>query len=320
MLLAVFFAVIQDSMVQRLDTAPQNLVVFAHGKESGPWGTKITHLAEIARRRGFEVMSPDYSQSHDPRVRIAQLLELAPAARQALVLVGSSMGGYVSLQACAALRPQALLLMAPALYFPDYDEDPPPAAINAIVHGWHDDVVPAERALRYAAKYRATLHVLNAGHTLNDQLTPLARIFENLLDDALLAGAYRLARYVITAPNREVAVSIGCLDSKADAQLQNDCRVQRNWAIVTACNPAGAAQSAARNAPLIAALREQVVAAGLRFHPAAGHDPAGQWPAETSLLICDPPPGWAEALGREFDQNAIVRGQLGQAPELVWLR
>ncbi|MES2489660.1 MAG: alpha/beta hydrolase, partial [Pseudomonadota bacterium] len=101
----------------------ENLVCFAHGKESGPWGTKITHLAETARGRDFEVMSPDYSHTHDPRERVAQLLALAPKAKR-LVLVGSSMGGYVSAQACATLKPQALFLMAPALYFPGWDEEP----------------------------------------------------------------------------------------------------------------------------------------------------------------------------------------------------
>jgi len=102
---------------------PKLLVCFAHGKESGPWGTKITYLAEVARQRGFDVMSPDYSHTMDPRQRVADLLALAPQA-DTLVLAGSSMGGYVSAQACAALRPAALFLMAPALYFPGFDEEP----------------------------------------------------------------------------------------------------------------------------------------------------------------------------------------------------
>ena len=34
------------------------LVVFAHGKESGPWGTKIRYLSHIAQRNGAEVLSP----------------------------------------------------------------------------------------------------------------------------------------------------------------------------------------------------------------------------------------------------------------------
>ena len=35
-------------------------VVFSHGQDSGPWGTKITALAETARAEGYEVESVDY--------------------------------------------------------------------------------------------------------------------------------------------------------------------------------------------------------------------------------------------------------------------
>ena len=160
----------------------ENLVCFAHGKESGPWGTKITYLADTARAHGFEVISPDYSHTHDPRARVAQLLTLAPSAKR-LVLVGSSMGGYVSAQACAALKPQALFLMAPALYFPGWDEEPQGVpALCSVVHGWHDDIVPMERGLRFAKTHHATLHVLNSDHGLNDQLPALALLFGDLLN------------------------------------------------------------------------------------------------------------------------------------------
>ena len=35
-------------------------VVFSHGQESGPWGSKIAAMSEIARAEGFEVESVDY--------------------------------------------------------------------------------------------------------------------------------------------------------------------------------------------------------------------------------------------------------------------
>jgi alpha/beta superfamily hydrolase len=164
---------------------PEKLVCFAHGKESSPWGTKITHLAQIARRCGYEVLSPDYSHMPDPHERVRHLLALAPKARQTLVLVGSSLGGYVSAMACAALHPQALFLMAPALYFPGFDEEPrdiPPR--TCVVHGWRDEIVPLERALRFAQKHHAALHVLDSAHTLTDQLAMLALLFEALLQQA----------------------------------------------------------------------------------------------------------------------------------------
>ncbi len=161
---------------------PDKLVVFAHGKESGPWGTKITALAAIAGQRGFDVISPDYSHTVDPRRRVAQLLALAPRARR-LVLVGSSMGGYVSAMACAAVAPQGLFLMAPALYFEGWDEEPDQIPAHcAVVHGWDDDIVPVERGLRFAQAHRAELHLLNSGHTLNDRLPELGALFGDFLD------------------------------------------------------------------------------------------------------------------------------------------
>lgn len=159
----------------------QGLVCFAHGKESGPWGSKITHLAAVARARGFEVISPDYSHTFDPAERVAHLLRQAPRGTP-LVLVGSSMGAYVSAMACAQLRPDALFLMAPALYFPGWDAEPQDIpALCSVVHGWDDEVVPVERALRFARIHRAELTVLAAGHTLNDQIPLVAELFARLL-------------------------------------------------------------------------------------------------------------------------------------------
>lgn len=151
----------------------RHLVCFAHGKESGPWGTKISHLAETARRCGFDVLSPDYSHTHDPDRRIQQLLELAPSAQQ-LVLVGSSMGGYVSAHACKHLQASALFLMAPALYFEGWDTEPEGVPAHCtVVHGWHDDIVPVERSIRFSRTHRAQLHILDSDHGLNDQLQTL---------------------------------------------------------------------------------------------------------------------------------------------------
>lgn len=159
----------------------ERLVCFAHGKESGPWGTKIAHLAEVARARGFEVLSPDYRSTQDPRTRVRMLLDLAPRARH-LVLVGSSMGGYVSAQACETLNPDALFLMAPALYFPGWDEEPRGIPTRCcVVHGRADDIVPVERAERFAARNGSELHLLHSDHGLNDQLPLLGFLLDRLL-------------------------------------------------------------------------------------------------------------------------------------------
>ena len=168
-----------------LAAIPERLVCFAHGKESGPWGTKITHLAEVARARDFEVISPDYSGTQDPQQRVAQLLALAPSARH-LVLVGSSMGGYVSAMACASLRPAALFLMAPALYFPGWDAEPQDIPAHCcVVHGRADDIVPVERAQRFAERNGSELHLLHSDHGLNDQLPLLGFLLDRMLGRVL---------------------------------------------------------------------------------------------------------------------------------------
>ena len=44
-------------------------VYFSHGKESGPWGSKITKLANIAKMHGCKVDSIDYSNIPNQKIR-----------------------------------------------------------------------------------------------------------------------------------------------------------------------------------------------------------------------------------------------------------
>ena len=76
------------------------LIHFVHGKESGPWGTKIRHLADIAREMGYDVESLDYSSTFDPETRVEMLVNSCNT-RPAQYLVGSSMGGWVAMTASA---------------------------------------------------------------------------------------------------------------------------------------------------------------------------------------------------------------------------
>src|SRR3989338_7791560 len=94
----------------------KDVVYFAHGKGSGPWGTKISRLAQVAKEKGFAVESPDYSRTHDPDERVETLLKLKPLASRHLVLVGSSMGGYVSAVASSQLKVKGIFLLAPVFF------------------------------------------------------------------------------------------------------------------------------------------------------------------------------------------------------------
>lgn len=85
----------------------QGLVHFMHGKESGPGGRKIAALAAVARARAWSVESLDYSHTTDPGLRLAQLLDACVNIHGLLLLVGSSMGGWVAAEAAARLTPAA---------------------------------------------------------------------------------------------------------------------------------------------------------------------------------------------------------------------
>jgi len=160
-----------------------NTVWFAHGKESGPWGTKITALAKIAEKLGWKVESPDYQGINDPDKRVAQLLELYQAPQGKTVLAGSSMGGYVSLVASQQLAPEGLFLMAPALGIPGYAESSPEPRADqvALVHGWRDGIIPAATVIDYAAQRNLPLQLVDDEHPLSGSLPQLASLFRDFL-------------------------------------------------------------------------------------------------------------------------------------------
>jgi len=164
-----------------------NVVFFAHGKESGPWGTKIMKLAEVAKAKGFHVESPDYSATMDPDKRVEELLRLKPVAEKNLVLFGSSMGGYVSTVAAEVLKPAGLFLLAPAFYRPGYRiQNPrPQAKITAIVHGWDDELIPVDDIVRYAKEYKIRLHLVDSDHRLMSALPVIEKLFADFLDNIL---------------------------------------------------------------------------------------------------------------------------------------
>jgi pimeloyl-ACP methyl ester carboxylesterase len=137
-------------------------VVFSHGQESGPWGRKISALAEVARAEGYDAHSVDYRGIDEPRARVARLVDFCKELTGDLVLVGSSLGGYVAVASASLLHARGVFLMAPALYAEGLPQlrsgllDCP----TAMVHGWRDEVVPYEHSVRFAHTHRCALHLL----------------------------------------------------------------------------------------------------------------------------------------------------------------
>ena len=160
-------------------------IYFAHGKESGPWGSKIRYLAEIASKHGYSIQSPDYSSMDNPDDRIEHLLQLLEneQPQTEVILVGSSMGGYVSTVVSSRYKLKGMFLMAPALYMSGYQVQSYPACgcPVTVVHGWNDDVIPVEHSIEFAKQGKYNLHLINSDHRLNDQLDAVGTLFELFL-------------------------------------------------------------------------------------------------------------------------------------------
>jgi pimeloyl-ACP methyl ester carboxylesterase len=158
-------------------------VVFSHGQEGEPWGSKIVAMAQVARAQDLAVESVDYRGMADPRVRVQRLLEVCAALPGPLVLVGSSLGAHVCVTAAGQLPTRGLFLLAPAFFMPGYEQytPTPPACPMTIVHGWNDDVVPVDNSIRYGRLYKSTLHLIDSDHRLTANIDEICEFFARFL-------------------------------------------------------------------------------------------------------------------------------------------
>lgn len=166
---------------------PPTTVFFLHGKESGPWGPKIRALARVAEKLGCRVVSQDDQGIADPGQRVRNLVAAAGGVDGPLILVGSSMGGYVAAVASARLRPRGLFLMAPAIGLAGYEVAEPDlvAEESFIVHGWDDHLVSPEPVIRFARDKRCPLCMVADNHSLLGQLAMIEELFAGFLSRCL---------------------------------------------------------------------------------------------------------------------------------------
>ncbi len=157
-------------------------VIFSHGKESGPWGSKIKALAHVAKSLGFDVDSIDYTDTYDPELRVSRLSQRLDEEHDDIILVGSSMGGYVSALMANREQVKGTFLLAPALFIPSYAQQSyPEASPIAVIHGWSDDVIPYQHSVKYAAQQKCALHLIDGDHRLNTSIEQVVEIFRQFL-------------------------------------------------------------------------------------------------------------------------------------------
>lgn len=99
-------------------------VFYLHGFASSARSSKAAFFADRLRRHGIELLTPDFNAPDFATLTVSRMIGQVTAAIDALppapvVLIGSSLGGFVAVQAALARSSAVsrLVLLAPALDF-----------------------------------------------------------------------------------------------------------------------------------------------------------------------------------------------------------
>ena len=162
------------------------MLVWAHGLWGSPNGSKVTAI----RESGIEVISPDFNEMEliDRVELLKETIEIGN-----VVLAGSSWGGL----ACALTAIQipeklkGLLLLAPALQYPESPNDEPEKLIApdsvpvTIIHSTTDDIVPISASKNYIERSGNNVQLIEVedNHVLEDSIELIISEAKKLLND-----------------------------------------------------------------------------------------------------------------------------------------
>ena len=165
-------------------------ILLSHGSDSGPDATKVSALAALAEARGWRTHRLDYREDdirgHAASVapRLARLRAAIEACEAPPVLVGSSMGAFVSALASLEHPVAGLFLLATPEAIPGFDialdlrQDVP----TLLIHGWGDELCPLDDIYAFAGRRQLPLLALDDDHRLGGSLAVIERQFALFLD------------------------------------------------------------------------------------------------------------------------------------------
>ena len=165
-------------------------IILSHGSGSSPDATKVSMLAMLAESLGWRTQRPDYraadARGHLDSVapRIARLRATVEALDAPPLLVGSSMGAFVSGLVSLEVPVAGLLLLATPSEIPGHARkfDLRTEGPVMLIHGWRDEVCPLAGVQALAAARRLPLLVLDDDHRLGSSMDVIAAQFLHLLD------------------------------------------------------------------------------------------------------------------------------------------
>ena len=161
------------------------MLVWAHGLWGSPNGSKVTAI----RESGIEVISPDFNEMElvDRVELLKETIDIGD-----VVLAGSSWGGL----ACALtaqekpVKLRGLLLLAPALHYPEHPNDVPEKLIApdnvpvTIIHSTTDDIVPISASKDYIERSGNNVQLIEVedSHVLKESIELIISEAKKLLN------------------------------------------------------------------------------------------------------------------------------------------
>ena len=158
------------------------MILFAHGLEGSPEGTKVRYLKDA----GLDLEAPDLQG-----LSLAERVERieSSSADGGILLAGSSYGGLAA-AIVAARHPErftGLCLLAPALLLDEPPARPdalraPPGLTTIVIHGREDDVCDLAGSRRYASRSGPHVELIEVddGHRLVESLPVILEALHRL--------------------------------------------------------------------------------------------------------------------------------------------
>lgn len=160
-------------------------ILFLHGLESGPHGSKYQALTWMFG----EVIAPDCTGIKDETQRLRIIQQALEEEKEPVIVVGSSMGGLMALLLNLASPDKiaGMVLCAPAIHRPaaknlDFEQLPP----TIVIHGTADTVVPFADSSVFGER----LIAVDDDHRLSNSMPKILRAVFNM--KLSLAGISRL--------------------------------------------------------------------------------------------------------------------------------
>ncbi len=134
---------------------------------------------------------------------------------------------------------------------------------------------------------------------------------------ATLERIYRRARYRVYFADETIELEVGRRSPELERRLA--AAQIPAWGLLTAVNPRSRPLAPRTNRDRLRRLELRLAERPWAIWPAAGVDPEGEWPDEPSYFVAGATDAELVSLAAELGQAAILAGEAGGAPRLIFV-